>query len=72
MFSQRHINVHVVSFKNFRKVNQFVLSFIEFKTTARNESGNIRSDPTQPGVKVEFGSSYLDFENPTLGRVEYR
>ena len=31
MFLQRHVNVYVISFKNFRKMNQFMLSFIELE-----------------------------------------
>ena len=47
-------------------------TLINKETTARNGSGNTRSDPTQPGAKVGFGPGFLNFENPTLGRVGYR
>ena len=31
MFFQRYINIHIIFLRSFRKVNQLMLSFIEFR-----------------------------------------
>ena len=57
--------------RNYLKIMKIKSKSIFLIFTARNKLSFIRFDSTQLDVKIEFKTSFLNFENSILERVEY-